>query len=142
MAEMKIVRRRRAWKFAHKLVTLGKAVTEREGKDLLYVSTEEICKAMGQPNGANLEAVQKFVHDVVEFMQGYEMYIVCGCGYLSLMISKAALVESAFENDREPTQFAPKSIDRYLDDYILNTQSSGDNLSKQVCEFQRDTNEK
>ena len=53
-------RRKRAWEFAHKLITLGKVAPEREGKDLLDVRTEEICKAMGRPQGASLEEVQQF----------------------------------------------------------------------------------
>ncbi len=135
-------RKKRAWRLAHKLITLGRAIPKNEGKDMLDVRTEEICKAMGKPDGAKLEEVREFVLEVVEFMQGYGMYIVCGCGYLSIMVSEAAHRELALEENREPTSFMPQSIDKYLEEYILNTENSNNRPVPQICDYQQDTPQK
>ncbi len=129
-------RKKRAWHLAHKLITLGRAVPENEGKDMLEVRIEEICKAMEKPDGAKLEEVRKFFLEVVEFMQGYGMYIVCGCGYLSIMVSEAARREMVLKENREPTLFTPESIDRSFDEYVLDTRGSLDNSFRQVCDIQ------
>ena len=141
MIGMELSRRKKAWCFAHKLITMVKVVPQREGKELVNVRTEEICKAMDQPSGAKLEDVQKFVYEVIEFMQGYDMDIICGCGYLSMMVSTTQTRERAIRENREPTSFVPDSIDKYLDDYILDSQGSCDNYVRQICDVQGDTNQ-
>ncbi len=55
MAEVDLVRRKRAWEFAHKLITVSRIVPNREGKDMLDVRTEEFCIAMGKSGSAKLD---------------------------------------------------------------------------------------
>ena len=127
-------RRRRAWEFAHKLLSIIEVIPRREGKALLVVRTEEICKAMGVPHKAKLEQVQRFVFDVVAFMRGYGMYIACGCGYLSLMVCSAERHEQIIEN-RDATAFLPESVDDYFDKFVLSSSCPEEESVDEICDF-------
>jgi hypothetical protein len=126
-------RSRQAWNLAHKILSLTRIVPEREGADLLEVSTAQICKAMGQPNGAKLEEVRDFVLQVVEFMQGYDAHLVCGCGYLSLLVSREELARRYFDEGREPTRFKPLDLDQYFDEHVINAPRSDAPAPPEVC---------
>jgi hypothetical protein len=104
---------KRAWLLAHKLIFLGRAVAEREGADLLNVKTAEVCKAMGKPEGAALEEVQRFVYRVLSFMKGYGMYTATGCGYLSLMVAREERRDQALEENRDLVGFTPEDLEAF-----------------------------
>jgi hypothetical protein len=140
MAEIDLDKKRRAWELAHKLITLGRIVSEKEGKDMLYVGTGEFCRAMGQPDGAGLEEVREFVLEVAEFMRGYDMYMVCGCGYLFMSVCKERTRDQALDEDRGLTSFTPVSVDNYFDEYIMNIHWSKDNRVRQTCDVNENTN--
>ena len=110
--------RRRAWLFAHKVITLTRYLTEREGTDLMDVKTAEVTKAMGRPEGAELEAVQRFVQTVLHFMRGWGLYAACGCGYLSLRVGFDAQRDRALREGRDLTSFTPEDLDRCLEEYL------------------------
>jgi len=129
-------RLKRAWTLAHKLVTLAKQGWPETGKDLLEVKTEELCKAMGLSGKAKLEELRKFVQDTVGFMQGYGLHMVCGCGYLSLMVARSASIEQAFFEERKLTSFAPESLDRFFESSLLDMAKAPGTPVRQVCEIE------
>jgi len=128
--------RRGAWEFAHKILSLTKVVVAREGRDLLEISTREICVAMGRPDGAKLEEVRDFVFQVLEFLQGYDVHMVCGCGYLSLMASAEDWSERFLESGSEPTSFAPPDLEQYFDEHVISTPGASGTAVRQVCELE------
>jgi hypothetical protein len=128
--------RERAWIFAHKLLAIVKVIRDLEGKELLVVSTEEICKAMGVPEKAPLEAVQRFVFDVIAFTKGYGLYIACGCGYLSLMICPAERHESLIIH-RDTTAFVPDSVDGYFEKHVLAAGAAAAGGVEEICDRNR-----
>jgi len=105
----------RARAFATKLIALAEIVPAREGVDMVNVRTIEVCRAMGRPEGAKLEEVQKFVYKVLEFLRDRDLYTACGCGYLSLMIAPVALRDKAFEESRDLSSYTPEDIESYLE---------------------------
>jgi hypothetical protein len=119
MAEPRRQARRSAWLFAHKLITLAKVVGEFAGTDLIHVTTAELCKGLGRPDGAVLEQVQQFAREVAELMRGYGLDTACGCGYLALTGGEEGCRERALEQDREPTVYTPDDLDAALDAYLL-----------------------
>jgi len=110
--------RRRAWLFAHKVLTLARYLTEREGVDLVDVKTAEVTKAMGRPEGAELEAVQRFVREVLRFLRGWGVYAACGCGYLSLRVGFEERRDRALREGRDLTSYAPEDLERCLEEYL------------------------
>ena len=111
MAEAHPADREQAWLFAHKLITLTKAVREFAAADQLHVTTQELCKAMGRPDGAELEQVQRFAREVAEFMAGYGLDTACGCGYLAFTIEPEGVWEQAAAAGREPSAYTPRDVD-------------------------------
>jgi len=134
MADADLIRRKSAWQLAHKLLTLAGIVAKREGADLVAVKTEEFCKAMGQPEGAKLEDVRDFVREVVEFMQGFGMYVVCGCSYLSLSVAPEQRMQLALDQNRQPTSFSPDSIDDYLNEYLGDSRDNSKLVIRRACD--------
>lgn len=128
--------RERAWIFAHKLLSIVKVIPALEGRDLLVVSTEQICIAMGAPERAPLEAVQRFVFDVIAFMKEYGLYIACGCGYLSLMVCPAERHESIIIH-RDTTAFTPESIDGYFARHVLAAGAAETCGVEEICDSKR-----
>jgi len=131
--------RKRAWEFAHKILSLARIAPAREGKDLLEISTREICRAMGQPEGAKLEDVRDFVFQVLGFLQGYDVHLVCGCGYLSLMASVEDWSERCVEGGSDPTSFAPPDLDQYFEEHVINAPRAARADAPQLCELRRDS---
>ena len=125
--------RTRAWNLAHQVLSLTRTVPEQEGADLLEVGTSVMCQAMGQPEGAKLEDVKQFVQQVVEFMQGYDAYLVCGCGYLSLLATRKEVAERYFAAGREPSRFCPPDWDAYFQQHVIDAPRSGV-VAPQVCQ--------
>jgi hypothetical protein len=128
--------RKRAWDFAHKLLSIVKVIPELEGKQLLVVKTEEICKAMGATEKAKLEEVQRFVFEVIAFMKGYGMYIACGCGYLSLMVCLEQGHESLIAN-RDTTAFVPDAIDGYFERAVLALRDGDKDTVAEICDREK-----
>jgi hypothetical protein len=126
-------RRRQAWELAHKILSLTQIVPEQEGADLLEVSTRDICKAMGAVEGAKLEEVRDFVQQVVEFMQGYDAHLICGCGYLSLLASRGEWARRFLVDGGEPTKFSPPDLDEYFDEHVINAPRSGTSAPQACC---------
>ena len=125
--------RRRAWVFAHKILSIVGILTSIEGKRLLMVNTGEIAKAMGVSGKAKLEEVQRFVFDVISFMKGSPIYIACGCGYLSLMVCSEENHEEIIEA-RASTAFSPESLDVYFDRHVLASIASGSDTVREICD--------
>lgn len=119
MGELDLQTKKRAWELAHKLITLGRAVAEREGRELLVATTDEICRAMGKPGGASIEEVKRFVCQVLELMQGYQMYMACGCGFLSIRVTTQEACDRALEENRDLRSYTPEDLDGYFDGYLL-----------------------
>ncbi|MBW1808942.1 MAG: hypothetical protein JRJ19_02670 [Deltaproteobacteria bacterium] len=101
---------------------------------MVAVRTEEFCKAMGQPEGARLEDVRDFVREVVEFMQGFGMYMICGCAYLSLSVAPEERLQLALDENREPISFSPVDIDDYIDEYIADSQGKRGFAIRRACD--------
>ena len=99
---------------AGKIATLASIVPDREGCDRVRVSTAELCKAMGQADGAKLEDVQDFARSVVALLDGHGLDTGCGCGYLALEVGPAEVVARALAEGRDPTVFTPADLDAYL----------------------------
>ena len=125
--------KRRAWELAHKLLSIVEIIPKRERKALLVVGTEEICKAMGTPQKAKLEAVQQFVFDVISFMRGHGVFIACGCGYLSLMVCADEGHEETVAN-RETTAFLPESLDEYFEKHVLGSGAEAGEAVLEICD--------
>lgn len=134
-------RRRRAWTLAHKLLSLIRIVPEREGADLLEVSTAEICNAMGQPGRAKLEEVRDFVQQVAEFMREYDAHLVCGCGYLSLLVSPEERATQCWAEGREPIKFSPPDLEDYFEAHVINTPRVGAPPPPTLCAQRADRDE-
>ena len=132
--------RKRAWELAHKILSLIQVVPTREGKDLLQISTQEICRAMGQPEGAKLEEVKDFVFQVLGFLQGYDVHLVCGCGYLSLLASAEDWSERFLEHGREPTPFSPPDLEQYFYEHVINGPRALRTDVPQICESEAESN--
>lgn len=130
---MRLGDKKRAWEFAHKILSIVKIIPEREGKELLVVRTAEICKAMGSEERAKLEDVQRFVFDVIAFLKAYEMYIVCGCGYLSLMICSMDHHETLIA-ERDTAGFAPNNFEDYFEKYVLASTNVEPEEVKAICD--------
>jgi hypothetical protein len=103
----------RAEVFARMLLELARAVPELEDADVLDVRTAEVVRAMGLEEGAPLEQVQAFAREVAARMEGHGISVVCGCGYLSLMVGPAELQEQAFAEGRELRSFEPDDLVAY-----------------------------
>jgi hypothetical protein len=125
--------KKRAWELAHKRLSLVKVIPEREGKELLVVRTEEICKAMGGEEKAKLEDVQRFVFDIIAFLKTYGMYIACGCGYLSLMICPMDRHEFLIA-ERDTTGFVPKDLEDYFEKHVLTSSNVKTEEVKAICD--------
>jgi hypothetical protein len=132
--------RKRAWELAHKILSLTKVVPAREGSELLEISTREICRAMGQPEGAKLEEVRDFVFQVLGFLQGHGVHLVCGCGYLSLMASAEDWSERFVEQGSEPTSFAPPDLEQYFNEHVINTSCASRPNVPQACKRKDEPN--
>jgi len=132
--------RKRAWVLAHKILSLTKIVQSLDGIDLLQVSTQEICKAMGKPEGARLEEVRDFVYQVLGFLQGYDVHLVCGCGYLSLLASAEDWSERFLEHGREPTPFSPPDLEQYFYEHVINGPRALRTDVPQICESEAESN--
>ena len=104
----------RAERLATKLTALVRLVQEREGADLVHVSSDEICRAMGKPQGATLHEVKQFVQLVLEHLQGRGSEAACGCGLLSLQVGRTGFMDRAVAEDRDLTTFVPDDIESYL----------------------------
>ena len=111
--------KRRAWTLAHKLIALSRVVPRQESVHLLDVSTQALCNAMGKPEGAQLEEVQGFAREVVDFMSGSGVYVSCGCGYLSLRVTDERTARAFLEEIIEPVSFKPEDLEAYFVDHIL-----------------------
>jgi hypothetical protein len=129
-------RKKRAWEFAHKILSLAKIVPSLERCDLLQVNTQEICRAMGQPEGAKLEEVRDFVYQVLGFLKEYEVHLVCGCGYLSLLASAEDWSERFVEQGREPTSFSPPDLEQYFNEHVINAPRFHRTDVPQTCELE------
>lgn len=119
---------------AHKLLSLTPVVVERERVDMVQLNTGEITRAMGIDGPAKLEAVREFVQDVVLYLQGYGLNIVCGCGYLSLMISSATSIEKALAEERELASFSLDNLDRRLEEWLMENKPPKSPV-RQLCEI-------
>ncbi len=138
MDEAGMAQHRRAWLLAHKLITLGRAVGQREGTDLVQVTTAQLAHAMGASGPAPLEQVRAFAQQVVDFMAGYGLYTACGCGYLSLLVGPSEAAERAFAEKRELSWHTPEDVDAYLDEILqLETGPPRAEL-RPVCEIRED----
>ncbi len=126
----------RAWVLAHKLISMAPIVPPREHADLLVVTTQALCDAMGQPTGARLEEVQAFARDVVAFMKGFGIFVSCGCGYLSLRVTGEETAARFLEADREPVEYRPGDLDACFRKHVLLDSSVEDTLP-QTCETGR-----
>jgi hypothetical protein len=120
---------------AHKLLTLTPVVVERERVDMIQLNTGEITRAMGLDGPAKLEDVREFVQDVVLYLQGYGLNIVCGCGYLSLMVSHATSIENAVAEERELASFALDNLDQYLEEWLMENNPPPESPVRQMCEI-------
>ncbi len=109
----------RAWLLAHKLICLARLVPRKENVDLLEVTTQHLCEAMGEPEGARLEAVQAFTREVAAFMAGYHVHVACGCGYLSLRVTDEATAQRFLEETTEPRSFRPRDLEAYFVEQVL-----------------------
>lgn len=127
--------RRRAWELAHKILSIVGVLPRLEGKRLLVVSTGEIGRAMGVPEKAKLEEVQRFVFDVISFMKGSPVHIACGCGYLSLMVCRQENHEEIIE-DRAATAFSPESLDAFFETHVLASTASDSDTVQEICDRQ------
>jgi 2-keto-3-deoxy-L-rhamnonate aldolase RhmA len=103
-----------AQQLAGKLVRLAELAAEREGCDVVNVSTGELCKAMGKPDGATMEEVKSFVLQVLKHLDGQGMTAACGCGFLALRVMRKGMMETAVSNGRDLVEFTPPDIDQYL----------------------------
>jgi hypothetical protein len=126
---------------AHKLITIGRAIGERESVDLVQVSTAQLCQAMGAAPGVELERLRQFAQQVAVFLQGYDLHVVCGCGYLSLLVGPRAGVERALAEQRDLTSYAPEDIEAYLDETLDAQPSSALAPLQAVCDIKRSNEE-
>lgn len=133
-ADRGLEQRRRAWRLAHQIITLCRVVPQREGRDLLKVSNTELARALGAPLPVELEALRAFVFDVVEFLQGYDLYTVCGCGYLFILAGPAAAAEIPFEEDRDLTWFEPPDLEAYFEAVIAEPHAAPEEATRQICD--------
>jgi hypothetical protein len=129
-------RRKQAWELAHKILSLTRIVPAQEGKDLLEIGTRELCRAMGQTEGAKLEEVKDFVFEVLEFLRGYDVHLICGCGYLSLKASAEDWTERFLGQNREPSSFEPPDLDEYFNEHVINTRRASSAPAPQLCEWE------
>ena len=123
--------RRRAWELAHKLLSLIPWMQQRQDADLLALPTAQACKAMGMPDGAKLEEVRDFLREVTSFLRGYDMFVACGCGYLSLKVGVREAVEQAHEEGRDLVEITLDDVDAAFETF-LRDRKPGDPF---VCRF-------
>ncbi len=133
MSNRDLEQRRRAWVFAHQILSVVAVIPSREQKRLLIVKTEAITKALGATGKAKLEEVQRFVFDVISFLKGYGVYIACGCGYLSLMVCPTERHEETIEN-RDTTAFTPEDLDIYFEKHVLNPDPISRESVLEICD--------
>jgi 2-keto-3-deoxy-L-rhamnonate aldolase RhmA len=105
-----------AQQLARKLVRLADLAAAQEGCDIVNVSTGELCKAMGKPDGATMEEVKSFVLQVLKHLDGQGMTAACGCGFLALRVMRKGMMETAVSNGRDLLEFTPSDIDQYIEE--------------------------
>lgn len=113
--------RKKAWLFAHKLLTLGQALDPSCGYDLLHIPTAEITKAMGCQGRAKLEDVQAFIFHVLDFLREFDMVTACGCGYLSLRVAPKSIWEDVTQRSADFREFTVSDVDARLDEILAQT---------------------
>lgn len=118
-------RRQDAWLLAHKLISLARGLEQLADADQLHVTTQELCRAMGRPDGAQLEQVQVFARDVAELMDGYGLDTACGCGYLAFTIGCTGAVERALAEGREPRIYTPADLNQAFDAWLHGQRADG-----------------
>jgi hypothetical protein len=101
---------------ASRLGALVECAVEREGCDLVHVSTEELCRALGKPDGATMEEVKELVRLLLQHLSGRGVAAACGCGLLSLQVGQAGFMDRAVAEERELIVFTPEDIEQYLGD--------------------------
>jgi len=126
-------RKRRAWALAHRILSIVRLLPSLEGKELLVVETAEISRAMGTTGPAVLEEVRRFVFDVVALLGGHGVRVVCGCGYLSLLVCDEARHEEILGR-REDTSFRPADLDDYFETHVLAARGAGPDDVRQICD--------
>jgi 2-keto-3-deoxy-L-rhamnonate aldolase RhmA len=104
-----------AQQLARKLVRLAELACAQEGCDLVNVSTGELCKAMGKPDGASMEEVKAFVLEVLKHLDGQGMTAACGCGFLALKLMRKGVMEKAVATGCDLRELTPPDIDAYLE---------------------------
>jgi hypothetical protein len=87
--------------FAARLLAAAARADDARGGGAVQVSTAEICRAMGKPDGATMEEVKSYACEVARHLHGRGVTVGCGCGYLSLMVFTNEAQARAAEEDRE-----------------------------------------
>jgi len=126
-------RKKRAWALAHRILSIVRLLPRLEGKELLVVETAEISRAMGTSGPAVLEEVQRFVFDVIAFLRGHGVHVVCGCGYLSLLVCDEVRHEEILGR-RETASFRPTNLDDYFEAHVLAARGDGPDGVRQICD--------
>ena len=125
--------KKRAWVLAHRILSIVRLLPRLEGKELLVVDTVEIARAMGVPEPAVLEEVRRFVLDVVAFLEGHGVHVVCGCGHLSLLICDEARHEEILGR-RDAASFRPANLDAYFETHVLALRGADPDGVRQICD--------
>jgi hypothetical protein len=88
---------------------------------------------MGTAGPAVLEEVRSFVLDVAAFLGGHGLHVVCGCGYLSLLVCDEARHEEILGR-RETASFRPGNLDDYFETHVLAARGAGPDHVRQICD--------
>jgi hypothetical protein len=93
-------------------------MAEKEGADMLRVTTRELCRALGKSGEtpASLEEVKAYVCELLPILEEAGFSAVCGCGFLALQVVPLAVRDRAFEEGRDLKVFTPEDLDAYLND--------------------------
>jgi hypothetical protein len=93
-------------------------MAEREGADMVRVTTRELCRALGKSEDtpASLEDVKSFVCELLPVLEEEGFSAVCGCGFLALQVVPMAVRDRAFDEGRDLEVFTPEDLDAYLND--------------------------
>lgn len=127
-------RRERAWRLAHQIITLVRIVPSREHTDLIKISNHELARALGVLLPVKLEQLRDFVYEVLEFLQGFDLYTVCGCGYLFVLAGPAAAANVPVEENRDLSWFEPEDLETYFAQVIAERQELPEEATRQICE--------